>query len=115
MGSILRASCECGFEQGGIGLGGGMMNFTTYFGAPALCRHCRKLVVRNYLAKTARCPQCRRKVTYYNNPSVQAGPSGEEVASWNAGDKTFQLSATKYLCPQCGQKTMVFEDVGCCD
>jgi len=31
MGSMLQASCPFGFEQG-IGLGGGMRNFETYFG-----------------------------------------------------------------------------------
>lgn len=94
------------------------MNFMTVCDAPAICRNCRLFLVRNWLKPSARCPRCRRQVTFYSDPSVQepVSPPGDEadcILSWNTeGKGTFRLPRTRYLCPSCGKLTLEFEEVG---
>lgn len=47
MGSILKAQCSCGFNSELLFLGGGMVNFKTYFGVPAYCSKCDAIEVVN--------------------------------------------------------------------
>ena len=125
MGSILAAKCSCGFEYDWINAGGGMLDFHEVCNVPALCRNCNILVVKNYLHKFCRCPQCRKKVIFYTDPSLQKDPlevvdeTGEDnsLFYWNINydDKPCILPNTKYLCPLCGKFDMIFEDVGCWD
>jgi len=40
--------------------------------APAICLNCRKFLIKNYMKRHEKCPDCEKEVTYYNDPSVQA-------------------------------------------
>ena len=71
MGSMIQAKCECGFDSGTIVAGGGFMNFRSMGMEPALCQHCKRLVMRDYKTKSSRCPECHKKVTFYNDPKLQ--------------------------------------------
>lgn len=121
MGSILKASCPCGFASGEFPAGGGMRNFRTFCAAPAICLTCRKFLVVNLLDKEHPCPHCKSAVTVYDDSSVQAEPKGPQqqegaVFSWNLDDRgQFRLPMSKYLCPKCGGKTMTFQHVCCWD
>ncbi len=42
MGSIIKAYCDCGYENI-MPLGGGMENFTTYCNFPVYCEECSDL------------------------------------------------------------------------
>ena len=95
MGSILAAKCSCGFEYDWINAGGGMLNFHEVCYAPALCKECNIFVVKNYLQMFCKCPQCKKKVLFYNDPSLQKEPlkvvdETEEYDSifyWNISDE----------------------------
>jgi hypothetical protein len=116
MGNILRAACGCGFQTDALFLGGGMMNFTTYCGAPALCSGCGELHVLNYLDPRPSCPECGRDVSFYNDPQLRselnAGDSSEPVFSWRLETGTFVLADGLFRCPRCGNFDMRFVRVG---
>ncbi|EFH82180.1 conserved hypothetical protein [Ktedonobacter racemifer DSM 44963] len=115
MGSILRATCSCGFIQEWIPLGGGMRNYETVCSAPALCTSCGLLVCANYLDDMPRCP-CGGTVRFYNDPALYRTPVGElTVADWNIREKSFSLPDTHYLCPKCSEMNMHFRFAGCFD
>src|SRR5512139_2921269 len=72
MGSMIEGRCSCGFESGTIFAGGGFNNFKEVCAAPALCMKCMQFVVENYYDKDSKCPTCQQKVTFYNDPILQA-------------------------------------------
>lgn len=120
MGLILRAVCQCGFEEPSIMIGGGMSNFHEYCGAPALCNSCGSFSNLNYLTKRPRCPVCQSTVKFYDSPSLQlhGGQKAQgTIASWNMNEanKRFILPDTLYFCPTCKEMTMKFEEVGLFD
>ena len=121
MGSILKAECQCGFESEEI-LAGGGMDFHRSCRAPALCPVCKIFLVKNYMKKFSKCPTCRRKIVFYDDPIIQADSKTEDyVFEWNlpfdngTGKDVFKLPDTQYLCPKCGKMNMKFIDYGCWD
>jgi hypothetical protein len=115
-GSILKASCPCGYKTE-LMVGGGMANFRTFCAAPAYCAGSKKLELLNYLDDDPKCASGTGKPVFYNDPSLQekppAGTTPGIVFSWNLDKKgTFLLPDVGYLCPQCGKKTMRFAQVG---
>ena len=122
MGNIIKAVCECGFESGDIFAGGGFLNFQTIFSAPTICLNCNRFLVKNYMKKYSKCPICRKKVTFYNDPSVQiqineSYKKSYDVFSCYVSDEKgeFRLPDTRYLCPKCGKMTLKFVSFGCWD
>jgi ribosomal protein L37AE/L43A len=114
MGSIIKASCECGFESEDLFIGVGFLdvNHDRYL-APAVCLNCHKIFVKNYKKKYPRCSSCRKKVVFYNDPKLQA--ESKNPMQSDERDEGFSLPDTTYLCPQCEKKTMRFVDIGCWD
>ncbi len=118
MGSSLNAKCPCGFSAEEFAVGGGMMNFQTYCGAPALCETCADMLVVNYLDDQPACPKCKGAITFYNAPRLrrkkrQVSKRTPLVFSWTLG-RTFKLPDTEYRCPRCGEVRMRFFDAGIC-
>jgi hypothetical protein len=116
-GTILRASCPCGYHQDNIMAGGGMASFTTYCGVPAYCSVCKTMEILNWLEESPRCRTCQAKPVFYNDPSLQEKPSAgakpRDVFSWNTDKKgTFKLSDINYLCPQCRKLQLRFTVTG---
>lgn len=139
MGSILNATCPCGFSSGGL-VGGGFMSFQTYCGAPAICESCGAFNFLNYLEDDPRCEQCGGTVRFYNDPELQEqadSPGALDsmtpaerseridwlcepkypIFSWNLENERgpFVLPDVGYLCPSCRRKTMRFEGIGAWD
>jgi len=119
MGGIIEAHCKCGFESGAIYAGGGMSNFLKVCNAPAICLNCNIFLIENYIEKHSKCPKCREKVTFYNDPKVQEQVSESyetynDIFSWNINDEKgeFRLPNTRYYCPGCNEMTMEFLSVG---
>jgi len=54
MGTIIEATCECGYSSGEIWQGAGMLTFTTQDMEPAFCEKCRKVIVLNYMGSVAK-------------------------------------------------------------
>ncbi len=110
MGSILRGICKCGFDTDTFFAGGGFHDSETKCSAPAVCRNCKEFLVKNYLKKYSKCPVCRKKVTFYNSPSLQieSSQTGSNncniVFSWD----DFCLPGTLYWCPKCKEMRMKF-------
>ena len=48
MGSIVKADCQCGFEQK-IPIGAGMLNHRKNCSFPCFCHHCARLVVTDMM------------------------------------------------------------------
>lgn len=120
MGSFGEAVCPCGYRSETISVGVGMAGFSDYFPAPAVCLSCNIAMERNYQTKFARCPSCKKKVTFYNDPSLQSKeikPDPEDT-HWNLdvpGKDNFDLPDTQYLCPKCGKFELIFDFSGCFD
>jgi len=119
MGALLMAQCPCGFSSGTIGVGGGMLNFTTYCGAPARCVVCGAFNVVNYLDSAPQCPQCGGDVQFYDDPALQtppdpAMPSRRDVFNWylDQQGRSFRLPDTTYQCPQCAELRLSFTQRG---
>jgi Zn finger protein HypA/HybF involved in hydrogenase expression len=112
MGSIIKAYCDCGYENT-MPLGGGMKNFTTYCNFPFFCEECRILFEENLFEEQMLCPKCKgTKTIPYDKKCLQKGTS---VFEWNIGDRELTLTDGKYVCPECGNSTLTFEDEGCWD
>ena len=112
---MLEAHCSCGFKSGTLCLGGGMLNFKTYFGVPAYCSKCNTIEVVNYLEKKPFCKKCEGSVTIYNDQSLkESGKDNieERVFEWNHGNNKFTLYYGNYFCPKCHTYNMKFIDVG---
>jgi hypothetical protein len=119
-GTILKASCPCGFHQEDIMAGGGMANFKTFCAAPAYCAACKTMEILNWLEASPRCITCQAKPVFYNDPSLQekldAGAKPRTVFSWNTSKKgSFVLPDVNYLCPRCGKVTLRFTVTGMWD
>ena len=134
MGAMIEGRCPCGFESGTIFAGGGFKNFKEVCAAPALCVKCMQFVVKNYYDKDSKCQECGGKVTFYNDPKLQArrnemehlgqsklpperGMAQElvrDVFDWGGreDESRFRLPNVQYLCPKCGEMTMRFQHVG---
>ncbi len=112
MGSIIKASCECGFESEDLFIGVGFLdvNHDRYL-APAVCLNCHKIFVKSYKKKYSRCSSCRKKVVFYNAPNLQAESNSSSQSNSKKEDE-FSLPDTTYLCPKCGKMTMKFYDAG---
>ncbi len=122
MGGIIRAHCKCGFNSGVIYAGGGMSNFLEVCNAPAICLNCDIFLIKNYMKEQSKCPKCRKKVVFYNDPQVQEQVSESHKESscifcWNVSDEKgiFLLLDKKYLCPECKEMTMEFLSTGSWD
>lgn len=118
----MQGHCGCGFDTDRVFVGAGFTNFIDTCNAPAICLNCGEFLVRNYVEKgTARCPACKKRVTFYNDPSVHDckcadGDPEYLITWWIAGrDEFFKLEDTRYLCPRCGKMTLVFSDRGLWD
>lgn len=117
MGSQVIAKCDCGVEAV-IDIGSGMMDFTTRCSFPCLCESCHNVVEVNLLAKTIRCPKCRKSNPIpYDDPRLYELKGSEQVAVWNMQDKLGReviLTDGKYKCPKCGKMSLEFTDSGLC-
>lgn len=70
MGTIIEASCACGYSKH-MGLGGGFLDSTERNAFPYLCRECSDIVVLNAMDAAPRCSQCHgAAVTSYSDPSM---------------------------------------------
>ena len=117
MGSALNAKCPCGFSSEDLAVGGGMMNFQTYCGAPALCEACADMLVVNYLDDQPACPMCKGAIMFYNAPRLRrklrrGSPGTPLIFSWTLEKGSFKLPDTEYRCPRCGKVKMRFFDLG---
>jgi len=110
MGSIIRAVCECGYDSGDIYQGGGFLNFMKEDIEPAYCRKCKKLVIANHMLKHPKCPDCKGKIVFYDNQELWSEDSKLGYCWGNV-----VIPFDKCFCPQCGKKTMKFQDVGLWD
>ncbi len=113
MGSIIHASCQCGYEKT-MFLGGGMANFTTYCGFPCFCEKCRLLFDANLFVRV-RCPECGQAAAIPYDDSRICLRRGDIVFSWNVSDqfdRELILTDGDYLCPKCEGYTLTFADVG---
>lgn len=109
MGSIIRASCACGFSTEFFG-GSRRGNHHALCMAPARCNSCRTLQADNYLSHDARCPACGAAVVIYNAPGLQAGP-----APAGPHPTDFALPRSGCRCPACGSFNLYFEPLSCCE
>ncbi len=113
MGTIIEATCECGYSSGEIWQGAGMLTFTTQDMEPAFCEKCRKVIVLNYMEDDPRCPsECEGEPRFYNDPSLQKIPDDRQTERSTIQWRNFFLPDVNYLCPRCREMKMRFRGVG---
>lgn len=115
MGTMVNASCDCGYSSR-LSLGGGRTTFETNCWFPVYCRACRMLEEANLLAQPITCPSCGASdVVPYDAPELIGTPGGEEVFSWNMTarlGRTLHLTDGRYLCPACQTTQLQFQYAG---
>lgn len=117
MGTIIKASCECGYETNNMYLGGGMTNHTTVSMFPNYCKDCKSLFQANMFDENIVCQQCRSIDTVpYNNPSLVKDLSITSF-DWNSGTKNspLKLSRENSFCPNCEKYSLKFVSTGMWD
>jgi ribosomal protein S27E len=117
MGLILGAHCNCGFDQK-FDFGSNLFDFSDHCLAPAICTHCNKFQIINYLEDEPFCIDCGHHTVFYNDPSLQLDPEMGKLKfaiSWlvNPRKGRFILPPTRYKCPECGKLKMQFRNCGC--
>ena len=115
MGSVITATCKCGYKTDRLFLGSGMSGYKEIF--PAICSHCKIVVAIDYFNNTSQCPTCKKIVTFYNDNKLKSNEEVErntgDVFSWGITDNTIlKLPNIHYLCPRCGQYGLKFEHTG---
>ncbi len=117
MGSIIEASCLCGYKRE-MFLGGGMLDFTTSCNFPIFCGKCSSLFEANLLDNNQKCPKCHSpNIIPYDDNSLSKN-KGKVVFTWDMQEKLGReliLTDSKYLCPNCGQFLLSFLDIGVWD
>jgi ribosomal protein L37AE/L43A len=112
MGSLIRATCTCGFESEQIMQGFGFMYFETEaFYEPAYCDHCGTIVEMDGRDQVPVCEKCNNKMTYYKN-EVDAPAVNELTGMPN----TEYLSEREFWhCPRCKKQNLKFIHEGMWD
>ncbi len=112
MGTMVKASCKCGFQEQ-CDVGGGMNDYATNCSFPCLCKSCKRMVHVNMLKDPPRCPECGRADPIPYDDSRLIGTLGmASVASWHVSlksDRELVLTNGTYLCPSCRQMTLRFK------
>ncbi len=114
---LLNASCEsCGAGYDGLALGAGRTTFAERCEVPALCTTCKTVVTADIVAPDPRCPSCSGTVRFYSEqvPAGQPKPS----LHWrhpHHEDQFVTLADSGSTCPECGDGTLAFRDVGSFD
>ncbi len=95
MGTIVDASCKCGYTTS-MFLGGGFHDFTNRNSFPYLCMECSDLVVLNSMDPKPCCNRCKGSaVTPYSEPSMFLGqPLRYAVYQWDEYPNSDILRAT---------------------
>ena len=116
MGSLLRASCPCGYTSPTIPAGGGFATFQTICAVPALCPTCKEVVGVNAMNPERACPKCGEAVILCGGLEPLAAKHDRVVFNWNVAPLgTYVLDDRAYRCPKCGEVKMTFRDDGCWD
>lgn len=118
MGSIIGASCDCGYEKSEMFLGGGMANFNTYCNFPHYCEDCRTLFEADLFDKSRSCPRCKKRNVIAYDDERACKIEGKNVFSWNVQEeigRNLNLTDGSYICPACGKFNLTFFDIGCWD
>jgi ribosomal protein S27AE len=112
MGTIIEAKCICGFTNE-MFLGGGKLSFQTYAAFPYYCKSCKSLFVENFLAENKSCKKCSSTdILPYYDDTLRSHASNKEIFGWNVDKFTLKLTDDKYLCPKCGEYSLIFTPVG---
>ena len=119
MGSIVKADCQCGFEQK-IPIGAGMRNYGKNCSFPCFCHHCTRLVVTDMMANHKNCPICENdSVVSYMHSTIASVDGDRNVVSWRLSkdgvDEELILDNGHYICPQCKGVSLTFSHVGMFD
>ena len=103
------AECKCGFlVVFAIGRPTPKNRYTFY--APAICLDCGEFFLRNYCSVFIKCPKCRKKAHFYDEPFLQSKEIAVgTVVSWLVDEeRRFTLYNKNYLCPKCKRFSMKF-------
>lgn len=102
MGTMIQATCICGYTSDLLLEGCGMAGPETCSDL-ARCDHCREVVSVYVDSVRKRCRTCRRKVVVLSS------------AEWTADTVPKTWPATGVECPRCHQPTMQLEMAGLWD
>jgi hypothetical protein len=120
MGSSVKVLCSACSYATEIFTGGGMLDFETNCGFPALCTRCRTVVEGNHKEARLSCPGCGDDVTSYDDlsPTSEAG-GGPVMTEWlgyededDEDDSELTLASGAYPCPRCHAPQLRFTASG---
>jgi len=114
-GTIVSASCPCGYVKKGLPLFGGRSNFMTVCRFPALCKATGELTLVNVLDPKAAPRDCPSgDIVSYENPVMRKADGGGPITFWKipGKDRVLHLFAEPYLCPRCLKYSLRFQVTG---
>ena len=121
MGSIITATCDCGYRENEMLLGWRANKIPLLYKEcffPCYCDKCRTMFTGNICNEKVLCPMCCNERTLaYDNKTLSI-PGKNIVFEWNtekAVGRNLILTDGKYRCPVCGRMSMQFRDIGCWD
>ena len=117
MGSAVKATCKCGYEETFM-IGGGMQNFHTFCAFPVLCKKCKAIVTANLLAQPLCCPACESsEIVPYDDKELRKRKGRHCVAEWGIKEqlgRKLQLTDGLYYCPNCDSFDLTFTQGDIC-
>ena len=115
-GTMVAASCPCGYAAARLPLFGGFANYRSVCLFPAICQERRELVLINLLAPRERPKNCPHGPLLSLADPGMAPTGGPVAADWNIpGKGPVRLFADGYPCPRCGKRTLTFHQTGSWD
>ena len=114
-GTLVTASCPCGYVQKGLPLFGGKANFKTSCSFPALCKATGEMTLINVLDPAKRPKNCPTgEIVSYEDPLMWRPDGGEPIVLWRipGTDRVLPLFSGYYYCPRCHKLTLRFRVVG---
>jgi len=115
MGTLINAVCpNCGFRKDKMTLFGGYIGISDQCLIPCYCKTCKTLFEGDMLKSFYICPNCSSEdVASYEDQSL-GFTENKTILSWNVFmvDREVKLNENENLCPQCGDFSLIFENIG---
>lgn len=134
MGKIFTASCDCGYTKDDIYVGGGMLNFRTYDPFPHYCPKCKIIFEGNLCSEETICcdecgsddvlsffdkkickPELVQQIDTQSNDNsllhriLKVFRKSKRIETRKPAYEICELEINKFLCPACGEFSLVFD------
>jgi len=114
MGDLLKASCsKCGFVSEDLFVGFGFKGAGDHYMEPSICPKCHSFSLKDRRHPPQMCRRCQTEVVFYGDRRFSTQFFTDPLRSEKvAEDTTEELTEGNHICPQCGEVSLTFENIG---